>query len=74
MDADNHSFLLVLSPNAHFTVGHGRIAIRLPGRITTAAAISTLGAHMTPSSAANAASLGKPFRQSCDKWPSWPQL
>jgi hypothetical protein len=61
MDVDNRSFLLVLSRNAYLAVGHGRMVIRFPGRITTATAVSSLGAYITPSLAANAASPGKPF-------------
>jgi hypothetical protein len=62
MDADDCSFFLVFFGNAYSIVDHSRATIRFPGWIAIAAAMSSPGTHVAPSSAARAASPGKPLR------------
>jgi hypothetical protein len=56
MDADNRGFLLVLSRNAYFTAGCGRMVVMLLGRVAAAAAASSMGSHATSSLATSTAS------------------
>jgi hypothetical protein len=72
MDANDHGFFLVLPCNAYSAIGRGRMAIGFLGWITTATAMSSLGAYVAPSPAGNAASPGSLPGKSRDKWPSWP--
>jgi hypothetical protein len=74
MEADDRDFLLALSRNTYFAAGHGRMAIRFPGWITTATAVSSLGACMTFSRPPMLPPPGSLPGQSHDKWPGWPQL
>jgi hypothetical protein len=60
MNANDGSFLLVLSGNAHFISDSSRVAIGFPGWIATAAAMSSLSTRVPSSPAAHAASPRKP--------------
>jgi hypothetical protein len=60
MDADNRGFLLVLSRNAYFTTGCGRVVVTLPGRVAAAADMSSTGSRVTSSLATSTTSLGNP--------------
>jgi hypothetical protein len=60
MDVDDCSFFLVFSGHTYSTIDRNMATIRFPGRIATAAAMSSPGTHLAPSSAAHAASPEKP--------------
>jgi hypothetical protein len=60
VDADNRGFLLVLSRNAYFTIGYGRMVVTLTGRVAATAVGSFLGSHATSSLDASTASPGNP--------------
>jgi hypothetical protein len=58
MDANNRGFLLVLSRNAYFTTGCGRVVVMLLGRVVAAATTSSMGSRVTSSLATSTASPG----------------